>query len=177
MLHQQHFYPRRLQQWSHWHSWQAVHSPDVSPIPPAMIAMAGWSHPWQSDCGPSSDLAELRQAKVVGPAGPAGTSSGVLPSATNQATGVANQRLGRAAPPTTNPGKRQHKPRQSTCRHCSPAAQALCCFLGSLLGLRRRRGRWTVMRVHQGSVFLGALSCHLTIEMHSEWCSAGLAAG
>lgn len=62
--------------------------------------MAGWSHLRQSNCGPSSDLAELRQAKVVGHCL---DQVGVLPSATNQAIGAANQRLGRASTSNDKP--------------------------------------------------------------------------
>lgn len=58
----------------------------------------------------------------------------------NQAIGAANQQLGRAASPTTTPGRRQHKPRQpagvATAQQPEPSPH----LLGLFLGLRRRRG-------------------------------------
>lgn len=88
----------------------------------------------------------------MGPAGSAGPSCSCSPCAAISHKSSywrrASSALAGPAPltrPTTNPGKRQHKPdkpHRSTCpccRHDCPAAKALCCFLGCLLGLRRYR--------------------------------------
>ena len=95
---------------------------------------------WQSKCGPS-DLAGLRQAKLVGPAGPSGTSSSCVTISHKSSYWRCESAPWQGRTPATNPRKGQHKPRQFTCRRECPAFKALLSTSHFVLGLRRRRGR------------------------------------
>lgn len=140
----------------------------------------------QRNRGPSSDLAGPRQAKGGGTGWPSRPRCRILPRATIshkikllalRISSLAGPHLQRQ-PLGTDNTSHANTPVVATAQQPEPCPH----FLGLLLGLRRRRGsvaawqRWAVMRVHQGWVVLGALSSHLTAQMHSKWDSAGLAA-